>query len=129
MEHATEHGVKQRLLAQPVAREQKAAFAIVGDRERKHAVQTLDTPLAVLFIRVHNHFGIGLGAEPVTACLELSAQSPMVVDLSVKHNPDGVILVGHRLVATSAVDNRQTAVAKCKPGRAVNGAPIRTAMP
>ena len=54
---------------------------------------------APLFVSVKDDFGIGAGAEEVPAPLQVAAEIPEVVDLAVEHNPDSVILIGHRLMA------------------------------
>ena len=128
MEHAVERGVKQRLLAEPIARQQHAASVQVADRERKHAVEPLDARVAVFLVGVDDRFGVGVRPEPVSARLEIAPQLEVVVDFAVEHDPDRPVFVGHRLLAAGAVDDGQAAVAKREPGRVMNSAAVRTAM-
>ena len=101
---------------------------LIGDGKRKHAVEPLDAGLAVLFVGVDDSFGVGVRAEPVTACLEVAPELVVVVDFAVEDNPGGSIFVGHRLVAAGAVDDRQAAMAECVPGRASHGPAVRAAV-
>ena len=66
--------------------------------------------------------------EPVAAGLEIAPQVAVVVDLAVEDDPDRLVFVGHRLLAAGPVDDGQPAMTKRKPGRAMNGAAVRTAM-
>src|SRR5690606_28219862 len=80
--------------------------------DAKHAAQVVDEIDAVLLVEVGDDLGVGTGAEVVTARFEITAQFGMVVDLAVEGDPDGVVLVGNRLVAALKVDDAQSAKTK-----------------
>ncbi len=58
---------------------------------------------------MHDALGVSPGREAVAATLEFGAYFGIVVALTVEDDPDALILVGDRLVATAHVNNRQTA--------------------
>ena len=106
-EDAVAQVVQQRLLADPVAREQQLLAALVPQREREHAVQVAHAVGAVLLVEVHDHLGVALRGELVAAAAQLLPQLAVVVDLAVHHDDDGAILVEDRLVAGAEVDHAQ----------------------
>src|SRR5207249_897355 len=88
--------------------------AAVVDGKREHPFQPVHTRGAILLVRVQNRFGVGFGAELMTARQELGPKAPMVVDFAVEYNPQRLVFVGHRLCAAGPVDNR----APPRPGSA-----------
>ena len=91
--------VQQRLDAEPVPREHELAAAAVPDGEGEHPVQARHAGRALLLVEVQDRLGVGPRAVRVALGLELGAQRLVVVDLAVVGDPDGPVLVGHRLVA------------------------------
>ena len=128
VKHTVERGMEQRLLAESIARQQHATRVVIGDRERKHAVQPLDAGVTVFLVGVDDRFGVGMSLEPVAARLEIAPELEVVVDFPVEHNPDRPVFVGHRLLAAGAVDDGQPAVAEREPRCAMNSSAVRTAM-
>src|SRR5262249_43534780 len=63
---------------------------------------------ATLFIEVQDCLGIRAGAIVVTASDQLRSQFRVVIDLAVEDNPDGAVLVGHRLTAAFDVHDCQS---------------------
>ncbi len=85
----------------------------VPDGEGEHAVQARHAGRALLLVEVDDRLGVGARAVRVALGLELGAQRLVVVDLAVVGDPDGAVLVGHRLVAGGRqVDDRQPPVAE-----------------
>src|SRR6266704_1080710 len=68
----------------------------------------VDTGVTIFFVKMQNSFGIAVCCISVTAFFQHSAEFEMVVDFSVEDNPDCPVLVGHRLVSTSHVNNTET---------------------
>src|SRR5687767_15956312 len=54
------------------------------------------------------NFGIGIRLELVAEILELFPDFFIVVDLAVKNDPGGAVLIGDRLLAGFQIDNRKT---------------------
>jgi len=104
-------GIEQRLHSEAIAGEQQPRAPPVVDREGEDARELLDQPLAVLFVEMHQHFGVGTTVEAVAAGLEECRQGAVVVDLPVVHDIDAAVLIGHRLQTRGReVDQRQAAV-------------------
>ncbi len=105
--------VVERLCAIAVACEQDAVAAPVEQREREHPVQTLDHPIAPLFVTVDDRLRVAVRAEHVPRTLQLGPKLAEVVDLAVVRNDDAAVLVRHRLGAgVGKVDDRKPAVTK-----------------
>ena len=111
--------VQHELAAAPVL----PGAAQVGDGERPHAVEARGAGGAPLLVGVDDDLAVAVRAEGVAGGLELGAQLAVVVDLAVVDEPDGLVLVGHRLVPALAVDDAQAAVAEAD-GRRLEGAGV-----
>src|SRR5687768_15782295 len=120
--------MEQRLLAESIPGQQQPPRLLIGERKCKHAVETLDAGVAVLFVRVDDGFGVGVCSEPVTSSFEITAQLVVVVDLAVENDPHRPIFVGQWLIAARAIDDGEAPVSEGVPGRATDGAAVRTAM-
>jgi len=77
---------------------------------------------------MHHHFGVGAGAETVTAPFKLFAESPIVVDLPVEHDADRVVLIENRLMSAGEVDNGKAAVPEGDLVIQIGSGVIRAAM-
>ncbi len=108
VEDAVEDGVEQRLLSQPVAREERRARTLVVDGEGEHAIEPFDDGGTVFLPRVKDGLGVGSRPEAVAFRNQIGAQVVMVVDLAVEDDPARVVFVADRLVAAGAVDDRET---------------------
>jgi hypothetical protein len=115
VEHAGERGMEQRLLAEPIARQENSAGVLICDRKRKHAVQPFDAAVTVFLVRVDDRFGVGVSPEPVAAGFEIAPQLMVVVDFSVEYDPDRPVFIGHGLLTTGAVDDRKATMAEREP--------------
>lgn len=75
--------IKQRLLAQVVLCQEKAAVALVPNRESEHAAQMVDAIGAVVPVEMKDHLDVGLGGEDVAAGRELTPQLRRIIDLAI----------------------------------------------
>src|SRR5205085_4831690 len=80
--------VIERLLAEPVARDEEPAPARVPDGEREHAGERLDAALAVLLEEMHDRLGVAPRPESMAARFEPGAELAVVVDLPVEDEPE-----------------------------------------
>ena len=120
--------VMQRLLAQPVARQQQLAAVAVVEGEGEHAGKPLDAIGAPLLPGVQNGLGVRAGAIAMAELLQLGAHRLVIVDLAVEADDDGAALIGHRLMAASQIDDRQPAMAEGEMRLEMEAVPVRPAM-
>ena len=97
----------QRLLAEPVAREDQLSGAVVPQGEREHPVELADEPRAPLLVGMRDHLAVGAGGERVPVAREALAQLDVAVDLAVEDDVDRAVLVAIRLMPAGDVDDRQ----------------------
>ena len=90
-----------------VAGQQQPAPLGVPQRNRELAVEMADEVIAVLFVQVHDHFGVGLRIETMALAFQLLPQFDVVEDLAVEHRPHGAPLVVDRLLAGGKINDRQ----------------------
>src|SRR5437016_1224133 len=89
--------VKQRLLAQPIPPQHKPPGGLIPNEKGKHSAQStkkVDTPA---FIAVEQDFSIAAAAKLMAEFPQFLAQALKIVNLTVKHEPEASVLVGHRL--------------------------------
>src|SRR5205807_489579 len=86
------------------------ARVLVPDGKREHAPQMLHAALAVLLVKVDDRLRVAAAAEAMPAGLEQRMKLRVVVDLAVEDDPDGFVLVAHRLMAAGAVDDAKPGV-------------------
>ena len=103
---------EKRLLTDMIAREKQAASRTVPNRESEHTAQIAHTVSAVLFVQMDDDFRVGGRLESVTRSLEFAAKIEEVVDLAVKHDPYGAVLIADRLAAVLEVNDAQPTVAQ-----------------
>src|ERR1019366_7550565 len=77
---------------------------------------------------MEDYFGIAARLEAVAASFEIRAQLQVVVDLTVAFNRDCAVLVCHRLVPASDVDDREPTHAHPHAARTVEPLIVRTAV-
>src|SRR6185369_6039773 len=95
------------LLAKAIARDEKATSPAVPDCERKHAIQLADHSVAILFVQVRQHFGVGCTAKRVSSLFEIGAKLAIVVDLTVENDGDRPVFIEYRLFTGDEIDDRQ----------------------
>jgi hypothetical protein len=99
--------VPERLLADPVAREQQRPLLAVPRGDREHAVEARERVRAPLLDRVHGHLGVAVRPELVVQALQLAPELAKVVDLAVQDEPQVAASVCDRLLAARRVDDRE----------------------
>lgn len=92
--------VIERFDSETIAREDKPAQALIPERDREHAVETLECVEAFRFIERDDDLGVRRAVELASACGEFLSQLDVIVDFAVKCKPDRFVGVGHRLSAT-----------------------------
>src|SRR5262249_33436210 len=108
MEGAVENRVEEWFLAESISRGEQLFRSIVVDGKCKHPLEPLDARWAEFLEGVQDRFRIGIRSKPVPFRFKQRPERSMVVDLTVERNPARTVLVRHRLVAASAIDD-------CKP--------------
>ena len=98
-QRAVLQGVVERLHAEPIPGEQHPSPASVPEGEGELALQLVDARLPALLVKVDDRLRVRPAAIPVTAGLEPAPKRLVVVDLAVEDDPDGFVLVRHRLAA------------------------------
>ena len=106
-EPAVRFRVVRRLFAHAVAGEKQQLAAAVPHGEAEHAVEMIETMLAVLLPGVNDHLRIGRGGEAVPGTLEVRTQRAVAVDLAVENDGHRAVLVADRLVAGDEIDHAQ----------------------
>src|SRR5215469_1949953 len=121
-------GVVQRLNAQPIARDEQGLTPAIPNGKGEHATQALDALFSILLIKVKDGFGVAFGAVGVAGGDELLAQRGMVVDFAIEHDPERVVFITERLMASREIDDAQAPHAN--PGTAfrVDAFIVRAAM-
>ena len=104
--------VVERLLAEPIARQDQAFSAGIPHREREHALE----PAGQLFRRaflgqVGDHLRVASGCESVATALETAPELAEVVDLAVEDNADRPVLGRDRGIAVLEVDDGEPVLA------------------
>ena len=99
--------VIERLLPEPVARQQQGAIAGIPDGVGEHAAQLRNAAGAFFFVEVHQRFGVAVGFEAVAGAKQICAQFPEIVDLAVEDYPDGSVFIRHGLVAGREIDDAE----------------------
>ena len=119
-------GPEQRLLAQPVARQDEPFAAGIPEGDREHPVQARGELRSALLVEVRQHRGVACAAHLVRA--QLVAQHAKVVRLAVEDGDHVARLVGYRLVAGIEVDHLQPLMAEHAMAEDVGRAFIRSTM-
>src|SRR5690606_13575977 len=92
---------------EPIAPDQQRLAARIPQRESVHPLETRDEALPEVLVQMDQYLYVAPRLEAVTTSLERIAQRAEVVDLPVAHDPDGAVLVAHRLVPAAEVDDRE----------------------
>jgi hypothetical protein len=100
-------GPVQRLLAQPVARQQQPATLRVPECQPGHGVDPRQQRVPFFFVEVHQHLGVGLRREAMPLADQFVAQLAVVVDLAVEDDDHRAVLVGYRLPTRRQIDDRE----------------------
>src|SRR5690606_4527054 len=90
-------GPVQRLDAESVACENELPTVGIPDGEPEHAAKVLYAIDVILFIKVHDRFGVRTTGERVSTLLQVPPQLTEVVDLTVRDHMHRPVLIAHRL--------------------------------
>src|SRR5262245_7652425 len=112
MEYIVEHRVEEWLFPETITRGEQLLLASVVDREREHSFDALNARRTELLVGMQYDFRVRDRSETVPFRLEQRPQRTMVVDFAVENDPARLVFVGHRLMASSAIDNRQPPVSE-----------------
>ena len=99
--------VVERLLPEAVAGEYEPLPAAVPQREGEHALEALEARGSLVLVGVEDHLGVRPRREEVSLPPQVVPQLAGVVDLPVRHQPDGSVLVHQRLLARHQIDDAE----------------------
>ena len=122
------HRVVDRPHAGAVARQHQALTARVPDGEGEVAVERLDAIGTPLLVEMDDDLGVGRRLEHVAAGDQLGAQLDVVEDLAVEGDPNGAVLVAHRLPAAVEIDDAEARVGEADVAVDESAVAVRTAM-
>ena len=92
-------GIVQRLDAEAVARGEEFSVSFIPEDECEFAPQPLQAIGSQILVEVQCDLAIGAGVKPVAGCFQVMADSFEIVEFSINHNVELLILVGNRLSA------------------------------
>ena len=121
-------GVVERLLAEVVAREEQAVLPRVEEGEGEHAAQFSKHGVAVLFVQMHEDFGVALRAKNMACGEEVAAEFEVVVDFAVEDDADGFVLVPDGLPAAFEINDAEPPHAEREAGHGVQARAVRPAV-
>ena len=111
--NSVRHGIKERTLPSPIAREYNAFGARIPDRDGENANKPLHECFAQLQVKLRDNSDVRLLGHIPAALAEPTPQFPMVVDLSIANGDNAANRIDNRLLSGAEA-------AYCKPGGAEN---------
>jgi hypothetical protein len=121
-------GITKWFDADPVARQQQALQAPVPERKCEHAAQMMHDIGTPLLVSVHDCLAIAVAAEPMASRHQFGSQLAIVVDLTVRYQPDGLVFIRQRLSTRSRINDCKTSVRECDRAFQVDVAAIGAAV-
>src|SRR5262249_14578414 len=94
----------------------------------EHAAELLQTTFTEGLVSAEDHLGVRLRLEDEPGRFQHGAERAIVVELTVVDEPDGVVVVGHRLLPAGDVDDRQAAEAEADAVRGEQSFVVGTTM-
>src|SRR5262249_60057357 len=91
------------------AREEQSCDGGSLDGKGQHSAQMVDAVLAVFFIQKEDRFGVAVGSITMAAMFQLGTEMRIVVNFTIKNNPDGAVLIGHRLMPPGNINDAEPA--------------------
>src|SRR5260370_1123190 len=88
----------------------------------------MNAVFAVLFIQMQNGFCIAVGGITMALPCQQRAEIRIVVDFTVKHNPDTAVLISHRLMSSSDINDTEPAERHRQRSRRQNALIVRSAV-
>ena len=104
--------VEKRFDAKSIPRDKQRILFFIINREREHAGQRLNAFRTARLILAENHFRVGMRVKGPALALQIFAQLAVIVNLAVKNNPPGLILIMDGLVAGGKVNDLEAAHGK-----------------
>ena len=102
----------ERFFTDAVPGQEEASLLHVPKGEGEHTPQTIQASCPFFFVKMKDDLGIGPGLEAVPLPFQFSPKLHKVVNLSVKNQPDSLVLISHGLGARRRqVDNAQPLMA------------------
>src|SRR2546426_5067784 len=105
----------ERLLAKAITCYKKSAPFRIPQSKRKHSVHVLDHLLAVLFIKMRQHFRVRRASERVATFFQVLSELAIIVDFTVEDDGDALVFVEGGLFAANKIDD-------CEPAHAERNA-------
>src|SRR5207244_10057730 len=100
--------VVERLLAEPVTREDQASRSPIPDGQREHPAEPGKNLRAPGMPAIDDDLGVAAAAERVAERIELPPDLRKVIDFAIVADPDRPVSARHRLMAgRRGVDDRQ----------------------
>ena len=77
---------------------------------------------SILFVQMHDDFGVTVGAELMSGLEQFCTEFTIVVDFTVEDNLHAVVFVAQRLRAAGHVNDAQSPMPECYAGNVPDGA-------
>src|SRR5262249_13333777 len=121
--------VVERLLAEPVARDEEAARVLVPEREGEHAAKTLHAIGAVLLVRMDDRLAVRPGLISMAGGFHARTQRGVIKNLAIVDQPEIAFFIRHRLMPARHVDDCEPAESEIGPRVAIVAEIVWPAMP
>ena len=99
--------VVKRLFTETIPHQQNLPRSRIPDAKCKHAPKPMQTCHAFLLIKMDQDFGIAVSFEKMALCNEPLAKLFVVVDFTVKNNPNRTVFIRDWLMSRCQVDNAE----------------------
>ena len=90
-----------------ISRDQEPLATKIPQGECEHAAEPLHTVVALVFVEVNYHLGIGMRREAMAGVQQSASKLAIVVNLSIQDDHDRAVLVEDGLIARLQIDDRQ----------------------
>ncbi len=104
------HAVEKRLLPHAIAHGDQLLFAGIPQDQRKHAAQMLHEVQAVLFVQMHDDFGVAFRAKLMSGSQQSFPEFAVIVDFTVEDDLYRAVFVAKRLSTSGDINDREPAM-------------------
>src|SRR5207249_4446240 len=94
----------------------------------KHPIQSREYGVAVFLVSMNYALRIALRGKPMSLFLQLPLKLPEVIDLSIKHDPNGSGLIRKWLMTGTNINDAESTKAQCNVSVKVNSAIVGAAV-